>query len=243
MTAVFVHGVPETAQVWEPLVAHLERDDVALLGLPGFGSPLPEGFDATMHTYAAWLADQLTGFDQVDLVTHDWGAILGLRVLADRPANVRSWVSDMGNLDATFEWHDAAKVWQTPVEGEAFIDGFVGGPLADRAALLGAVGVPEPGATAMAEHLDATMGDAILKLYRSATDVGNEWGPGIDQIAAPGLLIQSMLDPFRAAGRVLSLADRTGADIATFEQAGHFWMLDEPENAAQVIEDFWDGIA
>lgn len=239
MTAVFVHGVPETTTVWEPLVSHLDRDDVVLLGLPGFGSALPDGFDATMHTYATWLAAELEAFDAVDLVTHDWGAILGLRVLADRPANVRSWVSDMGDLDPTFEWHDTAKTWQTPGDGEAFIDAFIGAPVADRALLLGAVGVPESGALTMAESMDETMGDAILKLYRSATDLGNEWGPGIDQIAAPGLLIQSMLDPFRSPGRVERLADRTGAQIATLPDAGHFWMLDDPAAAATTITEFW----
>lgn len=243
MTALFVHGVPETTAVWGPLVSHIERDDVVLLGLPGFGSPLPDGFDATMDTYAAWLAEQLQAYEQVDLVTHDWGAILALRVLADRPANVRSWVSDMGDLDPTFEWHDTAKVWQTPGDGEAFIDGFIGASVEDRAALLGAVGVPALGATAMSEGMDATMGDAILKLYRSATDVGNEWGPGIDQIDAPGLLVQSMNDPFRSPGRVERLAERTGAQIATLPDAGHFWMLDDPEAAAQMITDFWATLA
>jgi len=242
MTAVFVHGVPETTRVWEPLVAHLERDDVALLALPGFGSALPDGFDATMETYASWLAAELARFDEVDLVTHDWGALLGLRVLADRPANVRSWVSDMGDLDPTFEWHDTAKTWQTPGDGEALMEVFLGASLTDRAAILEGVGAPQPGATVMAEHLDRTMADAILALYRSATDVGNDWGPGIDRIDAPGLLIQSMLDPFRSPGRVQALADRTGAEIATLAEAGHFWMLDEPEASAQLITDFWESI-
>jgi len=242
MTAVFVHGVPETTEVWEPLVAHLEREDVVLLALPGFGSPLPDGFDATMETYASWLAEQLQTYDQVDLVTHDWGALLALRVLADRPANVRSWVSDMGNLDPTFEWHDTAKTWQTPGDGEALMDVFVDAPLADRAAILAGVGVPESAATSMASKLDRTMADAILALYRSATDVGNEWGPGIDQIEAPGLIVQSMLDPFRSPGRVPALADRTGAEIATLAEAGHFWMLDEPQESAQIITDFWESL-
>lgn len=38
MPAVFVHGVPETTELWGPLVAELDRTDVVLLGLPGFGS-------------------------------------------------------------------------------------------------------------------------------------------------------------------------------------------------------------
>lgn len=38
MTAVFVHGVPETAGVWDPLKGHLVGDTVTL-SLPGFGTP------------------------------------------------------------------------------------------------------------------------------------------------------------------------------------------------------------
>jgi pimeloyl-ACP methyl ester carboxylesterase len=242
MTAVFVHGVPETTSVWQPLVDHLARDDVALLALPGFGSPLPGGFEPTMHTYAEWLARELGQFDEVDLVTHDWGAILALRVLASQPANVRSWATDMGDLSADFQWHDTAKIWQTPGAGEEFMDGFVGAPLADRAALLMAVGVPESGATEMAGHLDETMAAAILTLYRSATDVGNEWGPGIDSIRGPGLLIESQQDPFRSAVRVKRLAARTGAAVAVLPDAGHFWMLDSPDRAAEIITKFWAGI-
>lgn len=110
MPAVFVHGVPETAEVWDRLIAALGREDVVSLRLPGFGSPRPDGFDAHQETYAAWLAAELASFDQIDLVTHDWGAILALRVLADRPTNIRSWVSDMGDLGPDFEWHDTAKL-------------------------------------------------------------------------------------------------------------------------------------
>ncbi len=185
------------------------------------------------------LATELRSFDQVDLVTHDWGAILALRVLAGQPANVRSWVSDMGDLGPDFQWHDTAKTWQTPGDGEALMDVFVEAPLADRALILQGVGVPEAHATEMATHLDRTMADAILVLYRSATDVGNEWGPGIDDITAPGLLVESMQDPFRSAGRVRRLAERTGAAIATMPDAGHFWMLDDPSLAAATITDFW----
>lgn len=239
MPAVFVHGVPETTVVWDALIAQVQRDDVVALGLPGFGSPLPDGFDATMHTYASWLADELTAFDEVDLVTHDWGAILALRVLADQPANVRSWVSDMGDLGPDFEWHDTAKVWQTPGDGEAFMDGMLGASLDDRAALLAAVGVPAGDAEVMASNVDRTMADAILALYRSATDVGDEWGPGIDRISAPGLLVSSGLDPFRNPARVGRLAERTGAKVLDLPTAGHFWMLDATLEAAAAIRDFW----
>jgi pimeloyl-ACP methyl ester carboxylesterase len=239
MTAVFVHGVPETPLVWAPLVEQLERDDVALLQMPGFGCPLPDGFEPTMYRYADWMAAELADFDEVDLVVHDWGALLALKVLADRPANVRSWATDMGDLGADFRWHDTARTWQTPGEGEALIDGMVAASPADRAALLAAVGVPEADAPGMAASFDATMGVAILALYRSATDIGNEWGPGIDAIQGRGLVISSMDDPFRNPDRARRLADRTGADLVELPDTGHFWMLQHPRRCAQILTEHW----
>jgi pimeloyl-ACP methyl ester carboxylesterase len=241
MTALFVHGVPETTVVWQPLVDALDRDDVVLLGLPGFGSPLPD-FEPTMQNYAVWLADELATFEDVDLVTHDWGALLALRVLAGKPANVRSWAMDMGDLSPDFQWHDMAKLWQTPDEGEKFMEGFVGASVEDRAALLAATGVPESGALAMAAALDETMAKAILVLYRSATDIGNEWGPGIDQIEGPGLILESMQDPFRNAHRAHRLAERTGAKSAELPDEGHWWMLESPAKAAAILTEFWAGV-
>ena len=49
VTVVFVHGVPETAAIWDPLIAALGRDDVVALSPPGFGAPVPEGFEATFR--------------------------------------------------------------------------------------------------------------------------------------------------------------------------------------------------
>lgn len=241
MPAVFVHGVPETPVVWRSLVDRLDRDDVVLLQLPGFGCPLPDGFEPTMYRYAEWMAGELAGLGEVDLVAHDWGALLALRVLADRPANVRSWALDSGDLGADFRWHDVALLWISP-EGEAFMDGLLQASAPDRAAVLAASGVPEAGAADMAAAFDATMASAILALYRSSVDIGNAWGPGIDSIRGPGLLLESMQDPFRNAGRVRRLADRTGATVVELPDAGHWWMLESPESAATVVTDFWAGL-
>ena len=239
MTAVFVHGVPETTALWRPLVEHLDRDDVVAVGLPGFGSSLPEGFEPTMYRYADWLAGEMAGFDEVDLVAHDWGALLSLKVLADRPANVRSWVLDVGDLSDDHRWHDMALLWQTPGEGEEFMDGMVNASTEDRAALLASIGVPEASAGEMAAAFDRTMGEAILGLYRSATRIGIEWGPGLDSIQGPGLVMESMQDPFRSPAQARRLAQRTGARVAELPDEGHWWMLQSPERAAAIITELW----
>ncbi len=51
---VFVHGVPETAAIWNKVRRALDRESVAI-ELPGFGCPRPEGFGATKDDYVDWL--------------------------------------------------------------------------------------------------------------------------------------------------------------------------------------------
>jgi pimeloyl-ACP methyl ester carboxylesterase len=75
-----------------------------------------------MDEYAAWLTGHLETLDQpIDLVGHDWGAGFTMRLVSLRPDLVRSWVLDAAGLaDPGFEWHEFAKLWQTPGDGEAF---------------------------------------------------------------------------------------------------------------------------
>jgi pimeloyl-ACP methyl ester carboxylesterase len=187
MTAVFVHGVPETPAVWRGLLTALDRPDIVVLSLPGFGSARPAGFGATMEEYAAWLAAQLERLgDPVDLVGHDWGGGFVVRVVSTRPELVRSWVTDAAGIgDVEFEWHDFAKIWQTPQAGEDFWDQQLAAPAEERAGVFQMFGVPREPALDLASHIDRTMADCILDLYRSAVDVGERWGPDFAAIPAP----------------------------------------------------------
>ena len=71
---VFLHGVPETAALWDKVRAQFDEETVAL-SLPGFGCARPTGFGATKDDYAAWLVGELEKFDApVNLVGDDGGA-------------------------------------------------------------------------------------------------------------------------------------------------------------------------
>lgn len=210
-----------------------------MLQLPGFGCELPTGFVADMESYADWLRAQLAAIDSpIDLVTHDWGALLAVPVLADDPG-VRSWVTDGSNLDADFKWHDTARAWQTPEVGEAFMDGMLGADESARAELLETSGAPPAAAAIMAAGLDDTMAAAILELYRSAVDIGVRWGPAIDRIDVQSLVLDAQLDAFISAHSQAVLARRLGADLVTLEGQGHWWMVGDPANAALAIDSFW----
>jgi len=190
-TAVLVHGNPETAAIWGPLLALLERDDVVTLSPPGFGAPVPEGFGATADEYAEWLASELAKFDgPVDLVGHDWGGGHVVRVACDHPELIRSWCTDIAGCFAPdYVWHDFAQAWQTPGVGEEAVAGQVAGDPKDQAALYQSLGMTSDVAMQLAQAFDETMGRCILSLYRSAAQPAmSRWGENLPAAKArPGL--------------------------------------------------------
>ena len=246
MPAVFVHGVPETPALWDPMFAHLERSDVVTVQLPGFGCPRPDGFGAAKEDYVAWLIAELEAQQEhgpVDLVGHDWGGGLTVRVVSTRPDLVRSWVTDAAGLgDPEFEWHDFAKIWQKPGEGEEFFAQQLAQPVDERASVFEMFGVPHDDAVTLAGWIDETMVGCILDLYRSAVDVGREWGPEFHDIAKPGLVVSAPEDAFGSAERTRSAAQRAGASVAELDGLGHWWMLQDPAQAARVVHDFWGSL-
>jgi pimeloyl-ACP methyl ester carboxylesterase len=178
--ALFVHGVPDTERVWRAVLSRLGRRDAVTLSLPGFGCQAPTDFAATKDAYAAWLVEQITAHGgAVDLVGHDWGAILVLRAACLRPDLVRSWAAGAGPLDAEYVWHKTAQLWQTPEVGEHVMTKFTAAALEKG---LSAEGVPPADARETAAHVDDTMKRCILRLYRSAITVGAEWGPDLDRL-------------------------------------------------------------
>ncbi|MGW0499515.1 hypothetical protein ACWD0Z_30045 [Streptomyces sp. NPDC003007] len=118
----------------------------------------------------------------IDLVGHDWGALLSARIATTGAVPLRSWVKDVACIyHPSYVWHDLAQTWQTPEAGEAFMAHALSVPAEhprNTATAMRGWGVPEAHARAMNARLDRTMCDAILALYRSSTpNVFADWGP------------------------------------------------------------------
>lgn len=245
MTVVLVHGVPETAAIWGPLVTELGRDDVVCLSPPGFGAPLPDDFSATYVAYRDWLAGQLAQFDEpVDLVGHDWGGGHTLTVVIERPELVRSWVSDVvGILDEDYVWHDMAQVWQTPGDGEQLIEAMSSGPVPERAEGLAGMGIPLDVATELAAAGGPEMGRAILALYRSAVQPVMRDLELERATARPGLTVLATEDPYVGTEEMRRrAAARVGAQVEVLDDLGHWWMLQDPAGAAAMLNRFWGSL-
>jgi pimeloyl-ACP methyl ester carboxylesterase len=237
MPAVFVHGVPDTPRVWRALLARVARKDVVTLSLPGFGCPVPEGFDATKEAYVDWLLGELTRQSgPIDIVGHDWGALLVVRVVSLRPEAVRSWAVGGAPLDPDYEWHQAARAFQTPGMGERVMESMTAEGLQQA---LVAAGVPAADATETARHVDPTMKRCILALYRSAVQVGAEWTDDLKHVTAPGLVLWGERDPYAAARFGARLAERTRAPFVSFPGCSHWWQLERPDGVADELRRFW----
>jgi pimeloyl-ACP methyl ester carboxylesterase len=227
MTVVLVHGNPETEALWDPLSERLEAlgyDDQVRLSPPGFGAPVPDGWTATVDEYRDWLVAELEGIGRpVDLVGHDWGGGHVLNVAMTRPDLLRSWCSDVvGIFDPDYVWHELAQDWQTPGVGEA----------------------------AIAERLDtpafdATMGECILALYRSAAQpVPAELGRRLEAAAArPGLAVLATEDHFVGTDEQRHRAAvRAGAREEVLDGLGHWWMTQDPDRGAAMLARFWHSV-
>jgi pimeloyl-ACP methyl ester carboxylesterase len=247
MTKVLVHGVPETGDIWGPLLtqlAHRGVDDVVALSPPGFGAPTPADWSATPGAYVDWLAQELELLDPpVDVLGHDWGTghVLGLALR--RPELLRSWAVDVaGLLHPDYEWHELAQQWQTPEVGEQIIEAMLGLSVADRAAAYEAAGAADHAiAHRMAEAMDPTMGSCILTLYRHGAQpylrhLGEEL---VTARPGPGLVLTATEDAYVDADLGREMAARLGAQHVPLTGQGHWWMLSRPDLAADALVDFW----
>jgi len=249
MTVVLLHGNPETPIIWEPLLAELGRTDVVTPQLPGFGCPVPDGFDSTKESYAGWFTGVIETLaaqhGPVDFVGHDWGGGIGMRVVSQRPELFRTWATDvLGLFHPDYVWHDFAKIWQTPGAGEQYFEQNAAAPAAERVALLEMIGIPRATGERLVAAGDETMATSVLALYRSATQPAMAaWGAELGPVATlPGLAITAPADPF-VSGEDLGaqVATRLGALQHVLEGQGHWWMLGDPAGGAAMLREFWAG--
>ncbi len=247
-TVVLVHGNPETSAIWELLISALhERDRSAIaLSPPGFGAPVPEGFDPTMDSYADWLVGELESIRatgaEIDLLGHDWGAGHVYGALARRPDLVRTWTGDIaGVLHPDYVWHDMAQAWQTPDLGEQVVAGMTGSSTDDKVALFVGLGLPDDVAAALADGLDEEMGRCVLRLYRTgAQPAVGQLG---DRLAAmelpPGLVVDAELDAYISSDLSNEIARRLGAEVLRLDGRGHWWMVADIDPVADALVSFW----
>jgi pimeloyl-ACP methyl ester carboxylesterase len=222
---LYVHGVPDSAELWTPF---LERTGGLAVDLPGFGeSGKPAEWPYSLDGYARFLPAFLDalGIGRVRLVAHDWGAValtLGARI-------ERLVAIDAFPLVPGHRWPWVARAWRTPVLGELAM-GFTGRTLLRRVG-----GLSPAHADQVLRHFDHGTQRAILKLYRADRTVTAP----LDAVTAPALVVWGEKDPYLGPEWADRIAAALGgpAEVETVPGAGHWPWLDVTE-IVQRVADF-----
>lgn len=249
MTAkLFLHGVPDSPAIWRPLLAALALGDtpVSVPALPAFTGPIPAAFPATKEAYADWAVGQaellFAQHGAIDIVGHDWGALIAQRAAMLRPDLFRSWAVSNAVIDPDYRGHRIARIWNTPVLGEIFMALSAPAKLAEG---LVRQGVPADIATEeAAQWANKDKRRAILKLYRSARGLSfeHDWALDIGKLPANGTLIWGAGDPYVELSVAERFAAHTGIGLTVIEGAGHWAIAERPHDVAVALQTFWNSL-
>jgi pimeloyl-ACP methyl ester carboxylesterase len=220
--ALYLHGVPNSSDLWAPF---LDRTGGFAPDLPGFGrSAKPAPFDYSIPGYDRWIEAYIdhVGLDRFSLVVHDWG-VVGLATAQRLHERIDRIVVIAGvPLLPGYEWHRWARIWRTPFAGEMAMG--LSTKWAFRREL------PAGLVDEIWPHFDHGTQRAILKLYRSAPpEILAHAGERLGAIDSPALVLTPDTDPYIGPEFGPAYAEALGnAEHREVEGAGHWPWLDRP---------------
>jgi pimeloyl-ACP methyl ester carboxylesterase len=241
---VFVHGNPGSHEDFRELVLRVAPFARGVAPtLPGFGrADKPRSFDVSIDGYAAHLEAQLDalGVRRAHLVLHDLGGPWGLEWALRRPDAFASVLLIGTGVLLGYRWHALARIWQTPVIGEAFM------ALSTRAGFRFLVRrgqekpLPRAFVDRMYDEFDPATRRTVLRTYRAMRHV-QRWSadaaPRLRALDRPALVLWGLHDPYLP----VDLADRQreafpGARSVTLPHSAHWPFADDPDGfTAEVI--------
>jgi pimeloyl-ACP methyl ester carboxylesterase len=252
---LLLHGFGDTGDMWVPLADALVRDHAVIVpDLRGMGlSSHPEGgYEKVAQARdLAAILDQL-GFQQIALVTHDIGNMVGYAFAAQFPQRVTRWVVMDAPLPGIGHWDEQLKnpkVWHFNFRGPD-VERLVAGReriLLDRF---------YNELSANPSRIDEETRDHYAALYARPHAIHNAFSgqfaafvqDAIDnqQLLAKGKLTMPVLAIGGDHSYGANLAKEVGfaaADVraAVIENSGHWIMEEQPEQAIGIILSFLKG--
>lgn len=243
---VFVHGNPGSAADFTNLVneAGLLRRAISF-DLPDFGESIAApGFTHTLDEYSAFIGDALEalGIRRAHLVLHDLGGPIGLNWAAWHTGRIAGVTLINTGILAGYKWHRTARIWQTPLAGEALQ------AVAFRSAFRRTIskqeprGLPREFLDGMYDNFDRRTRRAVLDIYRDMKKVGKTSVDLIPLLAAadlPALVIWGAGDPYiPVAFAEKQKAAFPSADVHILPGSGHWPFIDDPSGVSELFSDF-----
>jgi pimeloyl-ACP methyl ester carboxylesterase len=244
--ALLVHGFPQSSYMWRDVLPSVAAAGWRGLApdLAGFGdSPLdpPGTWERQVEALEAFRVAH--GVERCALVTHDWGALIGLRWACEHPGAIAGLVISSGGFFPDGKWHGMAKALRTPEVGEQALGGL------DRAgfgAVLRASSESFDDAE-IDEYWKGLADDAhrrnALELYRSG-DFEKLAGYRLADLGVPTLLVWGEHDEFAPlAGAHRFERELADTELVLIEGAGHFVWDEHPERCGGALRAFLERLS
>lgn len=226
MPTLYLHGIPTSSDDW---LEFLARTGGIAPDLIGFGRSGKGGHLDYSLTGLAGFVERLLehlGVAEMQVVGHDWGAVVALTLAERNPGRVRRLVLCNPPPPAREDWPRILKWWRARGLGE-LVMGAIPKRLLARELRRGSVRAdawPDARTNAVWDQFDQGTQRAILRLVRSA---GDDLRPHSQENA---VILWGEADPWYPP----AVADAYGARLpgATVERiagAGHWPWLDRPE--------------
>ena len=243
---VFVHGNPGSSEDWTDLLGALGGSTRAVaVDMPGFGqADKPSSFDYTVAGYARHLAALLDvlGVGRAHLVLHDFGGPWGLQWAAEHAEAFASAVLINTGVLPGYRWHYLARVWRTPLLGEAAMATTT---RAGTGLLLrhgNPRGLPEPALDRMHRDFDRATRRAVLRLYRAESHpdrLARAQSDALRPLDRPALVVWGRHDPYLPVTLAARQRDAfPRAEVHVLDGSGHWPFLDDPEGTRALVVPF-----
>jgi pimeloyl-ACP methyl ester carboxylesterase len=228
MPTLYLHGIPTSSDDWPEFLARTGgiAPDLMGFGRSGKGGHLDYSL-AGLATFVERLLAHL-GVEQIQIVGHDWGALVAIKLAGRNPGRVHRLVLLNAPLpDDPAGWPRILRLWRRPGVGELVMGATTKRLLAHtlRSGSAEAGAWPDDRVAAVWDQFDQGTQRAILRLVRSTegqtagaraeTEIAILWG---DQ------------DPWYPPALANAYAARLpDATVERVTGAGHWPWLDRPE--------------
>lgn len=243
---LFLHGVPDSADMWDTVIEHLEGDyHVIAPDLPGLArSTITDDFDLSLENKARFVNDLLDALnitEPVHLVGHDFGGHYGLAWAVRHPERVLTITVSNTSFFTDYHWHSSAQIWRTPVLGELV--------MAILSPNLYANTMKKNAPNLSSEQISHQYAQSwnvpfvrrtILRMYR-ATDPQRDFIGWQDELRAlagrvPVQVLWGDADPFAAP----MYAEKFGTkNVQHFADYGHWLPIEAPKLYAEKLSAFF----
>lgn len=236
---LFLHGVPDTADIWDGIIAQLQSDYRCIApDWPGFGrSGSGSSLDCSLNGHADFVSDltDVLGLKvPFNLVAHDFGGISAMAFVAKYPERVRRFAVSNAPFSPDYRWHIWARIWRIPGLGEmsmATMNRWV----FTFSLRLGSRKLSDEHIRSAYSRVTPEMKRMVLRMYRAMPEKEwQEWNPRLLEATArvPTLVLWGQQDPYLPNW----LPERYGArEIRRYEDSGHWVPAEETDSVVKEL--------